>query len=95
MKGPEAKVKEACKKMLEVSGAYFFMPFQAGAGRAGIPDIVACYKGHMLGVECKAGKGKTTALQERELQKIRDAGGTALVIREDNMDELQKVLDAH
>jgi Holliday junction resolvase len=95
MKGPEAKVKEACKKMLEVSGAYFFMPYQAGMGRAGVPDIVACYKGHMLGVECKAGKGKTTALQERELQKIRDAGGTALVIREDNMDELQEALDAH
>lgn len=81
--------------MLEVSGAYFFMPYQAGMGRAGVPDIVACYKGHMLGVECKAGKGKTTALQERELQKIRDAGGTALVIREDNMDELQEALDAH
>ena len=93
MKGPESKVKDTCKKMLEVSGAYFFMPYQAGMGRAGVPDIVACYRGFMLGVECKAGKGKTTALQERELQRIRDAGGIALVINETNTHELQNTLD--
>ena len=95
MSTPESKVKAAVKKMLEVSGAYFFMPYQAGMGRGGVPDIVACHKGHMMGVECKAGKGKTTALQDRELEKIRAAGGTALVIREDNMHELQEALDAH
>ena len=92
---PEGKVKAAVKKMLETSGVYFFMPVSNGMGRHGIPDVVACYKGHMLGIECKAKGGKTTALQERELQRIRDAGGTALVIREDNLDELQKVIDAH
>ena len=95
MAAPENKVKMAVKKLLETSHVYFFFPSANGYGHAGIPDIIACHKGHMLGIECKAGKGKTTALQERELQKIRDAGGIALVIREDNMDELQKVLDAH
>lgn len=91
---PEAAVKNAAKKILEVSGAYFFMPYQAGYGKAGVPDIVACHKGRMLGVECKAEKGKTTALQERELQRIRDAGGIALTIRPSNLHELQEVLDA-
>lgn len=91
---PEAKVKLAVKKILTTSEAYFFSPYSAGMGRAGVPDIIACKNGHMLGIECKAGKGKTTALQERELEAIRAAGGTALVIRETNLDELQRALDA-
>lgn len=95
MKGPEAKVKDACKKILEISGAYFFMPYQAGMGRAGIPDIIACKKGHFFGIECKAGKGKTTALQDRELARIEIAGGTPLIIREDNLHELKEALDAY
>ncbi len=93
MKGPEAKVKDAVKKLLEISGVYFFMPFQAGAGRAGIPDIIACYKGHFLGIECKAGKGTTTALQDRELERIRSAGGISMVINEHNLHELKEHLD--
>jgi Holliday junction resolvase len=95
MSTPEYRVKQAVKKMLETSNVYFFFPSANGYGHAGIPDIIAAKNGHFIGIECKAGKGKTTALQERELQKIRDAGGTALVIREDNMDELQEALDAH
>lgn len=95
MSTPESKVKVAVKKMLETSHVYFFFPSANGYGHAGIPDIIAAKNGHFIGIECKAGKGKTTALQERELQKIRDAGGTALVIREDNLHELQEALDAH
>lgn len=95
MATPESKVKAAVKKMLEVSKVYFFFPSANGYGHAGVPDIIAAKNGHFFGIECKANGGKTTALQERELNKIREAGGTALVIREDNMDELQKALDAH
>lgn len=91
----EHAVKAAVKKMLETSHVYFFFPAANGYGHAGIPDIIAAKNGHFIGIECKAKGGKTTALQERELQKIRDAGGTALVIREDNMNELQEALDAH
>ena len=79
---PEAKVKLAVKKLLADTNTYFFMPYQAGMGRGGIPDVIACHNGHFLGIECKAGKGKTTALQDRELENIRAAGGTALVVNE-------------
>ena len=95
MATPESKVKAAVKKILETTHTYFFMPVSNGMGRHGIPDVIACKNGHFIGIECKAGKGTTTALQERELAHIRAAGGTALVIREDTLDELKKVLDAH
>jgi Holliday junction resolvase len=58
-------------------------------GRAGVPDIIACFKGHFLAIEAKAGKNKPTALQEREIANIRKAGGHAMVLNEDNLDLLE------
>jgi Holliday junction resolvase len=89
---PERKVKNQCVEILKKHGAYYFFPASNGLGRAGIPDIIVCLYGYFLAVECKAGKGKTTALQDRELQRIRNGGGVALVINEHNMDELENVL---
>jgi len=89
---PEKKVKLAVKKILDSLGIYHFSPFMAGMGRAGVPDIIACYNGRFLGIECKAGKGKTTALQDRELAAIDAAGGLTFVARETNLDELKETL---
>jgi Holliday junction resolvase len=86
---PEKKVKAAVRKMLVNHGVYHFMPPGMGLGRSGIPDIIGCYKGKFIAIECKAGKGKTTALQERELEWIKDAGGFTFVAREDNLEELE------
>ena len=83
---PEAKVKNAVRKILDEANVYYFMPPGAGYGRAGIPDIVACVNGYFLAIECKAGKGKTTALQDRELETIRMAGGQASVIYDTDED---------
>lgn len=94
MKGPEGHVKDAIKKVLTTSEAYFFMPYQAGFGRAGVPDFACCIKGKYIAIEAKGGKGRTTALQERELQSVRDAGGTALVINEENINQLEDLLNA-
>lgn len=89
---PEKKVKLAVRKILDRLGIYHFMPPGMGLGRSGIPDIIGCYKGHFVAIECKAGKGKTTALQERELQWIADAGGFTFVAREDNLEQLETEL---
>jgi Holliday junction resolvase len=83
---PERKVKEKVVTVLKEYGAYYFFPATYGLGRAGVPDIIACYNGFFVAIECKAGKGTTTALQERELARIRNAGGLALVINETNID---------
>jgi ABC-type cobalamin/Fe3+-siderophores transport system ATPase subunit len=55
---------------------------------------LACHDGHFVGIEAKAGKGKTTALQEDNLQRIRDSGGSTLVINETNIHELETFLGA-
>lgn len=89
---PERKVKQQVVALLKEHGVYHFFPAANGLGRAGIPDIIACAWGSFLAIECKAGKGTTTKLQEKELAAIRRAGGTTLVINENNVDALGPVL---
>lgn len=92
---PEAKVKAKCVKHLKEMGAYYFYPSTHGYGRSGIPDIVVCYDGLFIGIECKANGNKTTPLQERELNAIDDANGMALVIDETTVSELRFLLETH
>jgi hypothetical protein len=89
----ESLVKNRIKKLLDTHDVYYFSPYQAGMGRAGIPDIIACLKGRFIGIEVKAGKGTTTALQDRELSRINTAGGVAVVINETNIIELENILN--
>jgi Holliday junction resolvase len=91
---PEAKVKTAVRKLLDSLNIYHFMPPANGFGRAGIPDIVGCMDGHFIAVECKAGKGTTTALQDRELNAVLNAGGTVFIAREHNLADLKLLLEA-
>ena len=89
---PEAKVKASVKRILNAHDVYYFPPATGGYGRSGVPDIICCVKGRFLAIECKAGNGKTTVLQDRELEAIKDAGGIAMVINEDNLDAVSLVL---
>jgi len=89
---PEGKVKKKVKEILDALGAYYFSP-QAGIyGKSGVPDIIGCIKGRFFAIECKAGSNTTTELQKKEIGKIRDAGGIALVINETNLDAVKENL---
>lgn len=91
-KTPEKKVKDMCIEILKDFRAYYFFPVMGGYGRSGIPDIIVCYRGQFIAVECKAGFNKTTPLQDKELAAISTAGGITLVIREDTSELLQQEL---
>jgi hypothetical protein len=83
---PEAKVKRKVVDTLKRFNVYYFYPVTRGYGASGVPDIVACVAGQFVGIECKAGNNKPTALQKRNLEQIETAGGRTLVINEDNTD---------
>lgn len=89
---PEKLVKQKVVKLLKAQGVYYFSPMTHGFGRSGVPDIICCIDGKFLGIECKAGSNKPTALQEKEMQAIRDAGGRAIVINEHNLTLLGDLL---
>ena len=94
---PERRVKQQVVKQLRAMDAYLFFPATGGFGVSGVPDIIACYKGYFIGVECKAGKNKPTRLQQRNLDLISAAGGLSMVVNEENMegvaDKIKKHLD--
>ena len=89
---PEAKVKKVVVRQLKLLGAYYFYPVTGGYGMSGVPDIVGCYKGNFFGIECKAGSNKPTALQRKNLTDIELAGGIAVVVNEDNMNDIEAIL---
>jgi Holliday junction resolvase len=92
MMTPEKKVKTKVVAILKEFGAYYFYPVAGGYGASGVPDIICCYKGRFIGIECKAGKGKTTALQEKNIAQIIATGGKAIVVNEDNIDHVRYLL---
>ena len=89
---PEGKVKTAVRKILDAADVYYFSPAANGFGRAGIPDIICCMNGLFVAFELKAGKGKTTALQDREIAAINTHGGRAYVINETNIDDVKEII---
>lgn len=89
MATPEKKVKQkVCAKLKEL-GAYYFYASTGGYGASGVPDIVACYKGKFIGIECKANGNKATALQQKHLREISMQQGVSLIIDETNIEMLE------
>jgi len=91
---PEKKVKDKIKALCKRYGAYCVSPVMNGMASNGTPDFLLCHLGYFAGVEAKAGRGKPTKLQLVRLGEIDKAGGIALIINENNMNELEAFLIA-
>lgn len=90
---PEKKVKLKVRAILDWDkDIYYFTPMTGGYGRSGVPDIVGCYNGYFFAIECKAGKGTTTALQDKNIKEIEKAGGRVIVVNENNLEEVRLML---
>lgn len=75
----------------------FKVPQAQYISRRGIPDLIACVKGHFVGIEVKMEHGKLTALQRHEISCINKANGTAVTIYgkdQEILNGLIKMLDA-
>jgi len=89
---PEAKVKRKVKEELASIGAYFVLPVTGGFGNSGVPDILCCFKGRFIGIECKANGGKVTRLQQAHLEEIEKHGGISFVVDEHNIKILKQLI---
>ena len=90
---PEKKVKMKVAEQLASLGAYYFFPATGGFGSSGVPDIVGCLNGKFFGIECKAGSGKPTRLQQSHLEEIKLRGGFSIVVNESNVAGLRAALE--
>ncbi len=75
----ERDIVTTIKRYLVSLGADIFFWKEHGGpyGTSGIPDIICCYKGRFIGMECKLPNGQLTELQKRAISMINRAGGIA------------------
>ena len=59
--------------------------------KVGRSDVECCYKGYWISLELKVGNYTADPLQISYLQKVREAGGFGLILR-DNIHELMVLL---
>lgn len=71
----ETKLQKSIQKYLQSKGCYEFKVHGSAYMRAGIPDIICCYNGKFIGIECKVGKNKQSKAQEKHMNEIIESGG--------------------
>ena len=78
---PEGEVKQEILHGLVGLDAYYFMPVQTGFGKRTV-DILACYKGRFIAIECKRAEGGVlTKIQRDVLRTVEACGGIGVVAR--------------
>ena len=89
----EREIVTAIKKYLASLGSDVFFWKEHGSvyGTNGVPDIICCYKGRFLGLECKLPGGRLTELQKRTIEKINRAGGVAC--RVESVEDVKRVIE--
>jgi hypothetical protein len=78
----EKWVKQQVKQYLFYSKCYYTMPFTGGYGNSGVSDFLVCFQGVFIGIECKSGDHIPTALQEKNLKAIQEAGGYSIMVND-------------
>lgn len=78
----ESKLSRVIMIALREEGAFCNKNHGSEYSMAGLPDISGCFHGMYFGFETKLpeSRSNTSAMQERVMQKIRDAGGVAQVV---------------
>ena len=89
----ERDIVTAIRKYLASLGSDVFFWKEHGSvyGTNGVPDIICCYKGRFLGLECKLPGGRLTKLQKRTIEQINRAGGVAC--RVESVEDVKRVIE--
>lgn len=77
----EKQFENEIKKFLnELPKTWFFKYWAGPMSKAGIPDIIACVNGKLVGIEVKAPNGKPSELQKRNIRLINECGGLGYIL---------------
>lgn len=81
MSQPEYRLAVKMMKLLESRGAWCFKVHGSASQRAGVTDILGCYRGRAFGIEVKMpGKEDTvSARQSYEHERMRKADAVVMV----------------
>lgn len=90
----EKQFENKVKSFLKDNGCWF-LKYWGGAAytKSGIPDLIVCCKGRLMGVELKAPKGKPSDLQIYNLRQIDKAGGIAILLYPKDYDLFKRLVE--
>lgn len=86
--------KKVIKYLETLGNDVWFVKYWGGGiyTKAGIPDLLICYKGNFIALELKAPNGRVSKLQEVNINKINIAGGYAIALYPQNFEEFKKYM---
>lgn len=87
----ESQFSKLVKDYLTMKGALVNVNTANMFDKVGRSDVECCYKGYWISLELKVGKYQPDPLQISYLQKVREAGGFGLILR-DTLQELMVLL---
>jgi len=85
----ERAIQTKIIKNLESQGCYVIKTI--ACSKAGVPDIIACYKGTFIAIEVKTSTGVVSKLQYAHIRLINNAKGYAIVAK--NLADAERLLD--
>lgn len=85
----ESQFSKLVKDYLTMKGALVNVNTANMFDRVGRSDVECCYKGHFIALELKVGNYQPDPLQIVYLEKVRQAGGFGLLLR----DSLQDIMN--
>lgn len=88
----EKTYENKIKRFLDDIGAYHVKYFGCAFSQSGVPDLLVCINGSFVAIEVKGDKGKPSALQLHNLDKIHWSGGYAILAYPDDWDNLKELL---
>lgn len=88
----EKQFENKIKKYLSEQGVWYVKYFANGFTKSGIPDILSVVNGHFLAIEVKSETGKPSELQLYHIEKIKQAGGHAVIVKPSQFEELKELI---
>lgn len=88
----EKTFENKIKKYLSENNIWHVKYFANGFTKSGIPDILACCNGHFLAIEVKAENGRPSELQLHHIEKIKQSGGYAVIVKPSQFEELKELI---
>lgn len=88
----EKTFENKVKSYLKSKNVWFVKFFANGYTQKGVPDLLCCANGRFLAIEIKREGGRATPLQLYTIDKIKHAGGVALVLYPHDFDAFKELI---
>lgn len=90
----EKNFENKVKQYLKSKGIWHVKYFANNFTPIGIPDILSVVNGRFVAIEIKAEKGKTSVLQDYNINEIKRCGGIAIVLRPSQFEKFKETIEA-